>query len=61
MLNGRTKQDSYPFPQIQEVIESLVSAGYFFCLDLKVDFWQIAMDEALQQLHCFHCGNFGVL
>ena len=45
-LNARTKKDSYPLPHIQEAIESLIGAGYFSCLDLKVGFWQIAMDEA---------------
>ena len=34
-LNARTKKDSYPLPQIQEAIESLVGAGCFSCLDLK--------------------------
>ena len=32
-FNARTKKDSYLLPQIQEVIESLVGAGYFSCLD----------------------------
>ena len=45
-LNARTKKDSYPLPQIQEVVESLVGAGHFSCLDLKSGFWQIKMDEA---------------
>ena len=31
-LNARTKKDSYPLPQIQKAIESLVRAGCFFCL-----------------------------
>ena len=47
-LSARTKKDSYPLPQIQEAIESLMWAGCFFCLDLKAGFWQIAMDEALK-------------
>ena len=37
-LNARTKKDSYLLPGIQEAIESLVGAGYFCCLDLKVVF-----------------------
>ena len=45
-LNARTKKDCYLLPQIQEAIESLVGAGYFSCLDLKMGFWQIAMDKA---------------
>ena len=42
-LNARTEKDSYLLSQIQEAIESLVGAGCFFCLNLKVGFWQIAM------------------
>ena len=56
-LNARTKKDSYPFPWIQETIESLVGVGYFSCLDLKVGFWQISMDKALKQYSAFTVGN----
>ena len=45
-LNARTKRDSYQLNHIQEVIKSLVGAGYFSCLELKASFWQIAMAEA---------------
>ena len=48
-LNARTKKDSYPLPWIQEAIESQVGAGCFSCIDLKVGFCQITMDEALKQ------------
>ena len=58
-LNARTKKDSYPLPQIQEAIESLVGTGYFSCLDLKAGFWQIAMDEASKQYTTFTMGNLG--
>ena len=58
-LSARTKKDSYLSPWIQEAIESLVGAGCFSCLDLKVGFWQIAMDEALKQYINFTMGNLG--
>ena len=58
-LNVRTKKDSYPLPQIQEAIESLVATGYFSCLDLKAGFWQIAMDEDSKQYTAFTMGNLG--
>ena len=48
-LNTHTKKDSYPLPWIQEVLESLVGASHFSCLDLKSGFWQIKMDKALKQ------------
>ena len=56
-LNARTKKDSYPLPWIQEAIESLVGAGYFSCLDLKAEFWQINMDKASKQYTYFHHGE----
>ena len=37
-LNTRTKKDSYPLPQIQEALESLVGTSHFSCLDLKSRF-----------------------
>ena len=58
-LNVRTKKDSHPLPPIQEVIESLVGAGYFSCLDIKPGFWQIVMDEASKQYTTFTVGNMG--
>ena len=58
-LNARTKKDTYLLPQIQEAIESLGGTGYFSCLDLKVGFWQIAMDEASKQYTAFTMGNLG--
>ena len=48
-FNARTIKDSYPFPWIEEAIESLVGVEYFSCLDLKVGFWKIAMEEASKQ------------
>ena len=58
-LNVRTQKDSYPLPHIQEVIESLIGAGYFSCLDLKAGFWQIIMNKALKQYTAFTVGNLG--
>ena len=41
------------------MLESLVGAGHFSCLDLKSRFWQIKMDEALKQYTTFTMGNLG--
>ena len=59
-LNACTKKDSYPLPRIQKVLESLVGAGHFSCLDLKSGFWQIKMEEASKQYTTFTIGNLGV-
>ena len=53
------KKDSYPLSRIQEKLESLVSAGHFYCLDLKSEFWQIKMEDALKQYTTFTVGNLG--
>ena len=60
-LNARSKRDSYLLPQIQGAIESLVGAEFFSYLDLKVGFWQIAMDEALKQYTAFTMGTLDFL
>ena len=58
-LNAHTKKDSNPLPRIQEALESLVGAGHLSCLDLKLGFWQIKMEEALKQYTAFTVGNLG--
>ena len=58
-LNAHTKKDSYPLPRIQEVLESLVGAGHFSCLDLKSGFWQIKIEETPKQYTAFTVGNLG--
>ena len=58
-LNAYMKKDSYPFPRIQEALESLVGTGHFSCLDLKSRFWQIRMDEASKQYTAITMGNLG--
>ena len=58
-LNACMKKDSYPLPRIQEVLESLVGAGHFSCLDLKSRFWKIKMEEASKQYTAFTVGNLG--
>ena len=59
-LNACMKKDSYPLPRIQRALESLVGAGHFLCLDLKLGFWQIKMEEASKQYTTFTVGNLGL-
>ena len=52
-------KDSYPLPRSQEVLENLVGAGHFSCLDLKLGFWQIKMEEPPKQYTAFTIDNLG--
>ena len=45
--------------RIQEVLECLVGAGHFSCLDLKSRFWQIKVEEMSKQYTAFTLGNLG--
>ena len=58
-LNTCTNKDSNPLPRIQETLESMVGAGHFSCLELKLGFWQIKMEQALKQYTAFTVGNLG--
>ena len=53
------KKDSYPLLRIWEALESLVGAGHFSCLDLKLSFWQIKIEDASKQYTTFRVGNLG--
>ena len=46
--SARTKKDSYPLPQMQEMMESMVGAQFFSTMDLKSRFWQVKMSEKSQ-------------
>ena len=52
------KKDSYPLLRIQEALESLVGAGHFSCLYMKLGFWQIKT-EGSKQYTAFTVGNLG--
>ena len=58
-LDVHMKKDSYPLLRIQEALENLVGAGHLLCLDLKLGFWQIKMEEASKHNTAFTVGNLG--
>ena len=56
-LNACTKKDSYPLPQIQEALGSIVGLAHFSLMDFKSGFWQIKMVPRSQQYTAFTVGN----
>ena len=58
-LNAQTKKDSYPLPQIQEVLKSMAGATHFSTMDFKSRFWQVRMVPESQQYTAFMVGNLG--
>ena len=58
-LNACIRKDSYPLLRIQEALESLIGAGHFSCLNLKLGFWQIKMEDASKQYTAFTVGSLG--
>ena len=56
-LNVCMKKDSYPLPQIQEALESMVGSAHFSSMDFKSSFWQIKMTLGSQQYMAFMVEN----
>ena len=54
------KRTPTPCPEYRRSLERLVGAGHFSCLDLKLGFWQIKMEEASKQYTTFTIGNLGL-
>jgi len=59
-LNQITKKDSYPFPRIDDTLDSLSGIKYFSTLDLLSGYWQLEMDSSSRGKTAFtaHCGLF---
>ena len=55
-LNACMKKDSYPLPQIQEALESLVGAWPLFLLGSEV--WILAdkNGRGIEAVYCLYCG-----
>lgn len=51
----RTPSHAYPFPTVQEILDSLAGAAIFSTLDLKSGYWQVEMDPKLPEITAFVC------
>ena len=56
-LNKVTVKDSYPIPNIEEILDNLGSAQYFTTLDMKNGFFQVEVEENSRQYTAFVCTN----
>ena len=59
-LNDRTEKDTHPLPRMPEIMETMVGARIFSCMDLKSGFWQVKMAEESRQYTAFTVGSLGV-
>ena len=57
-LNERMPKDSYPLPNIDELLDSLGGAYVFTKLDLFSGYWQVRLSRECQKYACFIC-KFG--
>ena len=52
-LNNITIKDNYPFPLIEETLDTLKGAKFFTSLDLASGYWQIGLSELAKQKTAF--------
>lgn len=52
-LNEKTVTDSYPLPNITDILDQLGRSVYFTTLDLASGYWQVRMDETSQEYTAF--------
>ena len=52
-LNAITKQDVYPLPRIDDILDTLGKSRFFSTLDLTSGFWQIGMDPSTREKSAF--------
>ena len=54
-INNITHKNSYPLPDISEILSSFKDAKVFSSLDLKSGYWQIEVDEKDKEKTAFTC------
>ena len=52
-LNNITIKDNYPFPLIEETLDTLKGAKFFTSLDLASGYWQIGLSKLAEQKTAF--------
>ena len=54
-LNEVTKKDTYPLPQIKDVIDKMQGMKYWSMLDAASAYWSIPMAEEDKEKNCVFC------
>lgn len=54
-LNNVTVKDAYPIPIINDIFVHLAKAKVFSTIDLKNGYYQVKMNESMQELTAFAC------
>jgi hypothetical protein len=54
-LNSITKEDAFPLPRIDNLLEKFRKAKWFSSVDLASGYWQIAMNEEDKEKTAFVC------
>ena len=57
-LNNWTIRDAYSLPHINETLDSFQGSQWFSSFNLKLGYWQVEMDEAI---NCIYIRAFGLL
>ena len=59
-LNNRTIKDGYSLPKIEDALDCLHGAVWFFTLDLKSGYWQVELEKEAKPLTAFTMGPLSV-
>ena len=57
LLNAKTKLDSFPLPNIEDILNSLSESVYFSTLDMAKGYYQIPMNDDSKEFTAFSSGN----
>ena len=60
-LNARTIKEAHSLPCIEETLDHLNGAEWFTSLDLKLEYWQVEMEEDSKSFNCFNGKTFRLL
>ncbi len=62
-LNDATHKDAYPLPRIDDILEALSGAKYFYSIDLASGYWQIKVADKDREKTAFgsHLGLYEFL